>query len=206
MISVKTSVLSAAVAALAVTSSAMAGFTASTGTDVFSYTAPGTAASPVVGGSFHVASQPLATYTPDTAADPQITAGDLANFRFSLDLGVTSVNNVTGAVQTAGTYSIFYAPGNIRVSSGTASLFLTPAFSGFDVATGQLAQVLGPANPAFKDLAYGNNDNLVLQGGYIDTLGGNFALTLRQNALVPEPATLGTLAGLGLLGLRRRRA
>jgi hypothetical protein len=189
---------------------AMAGFTASTGTDFFTYTAPGSALLPAAGGSYHVSNQPLATYTPDTAADPQIVPGDVDNFLFSLDLGITSVNGSTGAVSTNGTYSLFYDLGDngtpdIRVSAGTASLFLTPVIGGFNVATGQLMQVDGPANPAFSDLAYGDNDNLVLQGGFIDATNGTFALTLRQNVVVPEPASLGLISG-GLLALRRRRA
>lgn len=206
--------ISAAVAALSVlaagASSAMAGFTASTG-GAFSYTAPGTALAPAVGGMISVTNVPLQTYTPDTAADPQIVAGDVGNFLFSLDLGVTSVDSTTGAVATSGTYSLFYDLGSngtpdIRVSSGNAALYLTPAFAGFDVATGTLQQVLGPANPAFRDLAYGDNDNIVLDGGALGTLTNQFALTLRQNAVAPEPATLTALAGLGMIGLRRRRA
>lgn len=188
--------------------SAMAGFTAATGPDPFTYTAPGTAFTPAVGGSIDVVNQPLLSYAPDTAADPQIVPGDVDNFLFSLDLTVSAI--VGTAVQTSGTYSIYYDLGDngtpdIRVSEGNATMFLTPVLNGFNVVTGQLFQVDGPANPAFRDLAYGDNTNFVLQGGYLDANTGTVALTLRQNAVVPEPMSLGMIAG-GLLALRRRRA
>ena len=188
--------------------SAMAGFTAATGPDSFSYTAPGTSFAPAVGGAIQVVNQPLESYSPDTAADPQILPGDVDNFLFSLNLSVTGL--VGTSVQTSGTYSLYYDLGDngtpdIRVSEGLATLFLVPVGSGFNVVTGQLFQVDGPADPAFSDLAYGNNDNFVLQGGYLDANTNTIALTLRQNALVPEPMSLGAIAG-GLLMLRRRRA
>lgn len=200
--------LAAVVSTVALSSSAFAGFTAQAGS-TYSYTGGGSAISPVVGGTYTIASQSITSYTPDTTGpgslDPQITGGDLAQFRFNVNLTVTAVNGVTGAVSTSGTYSIIYNFTNELVSGGNASLFLTPFGGSLAVATGSLQQTNGPANPAFADLAYGNNAiNLVSQGGLFQS-DNTFGLTLRQNA-VPEPTTLAALAGASILGLRRRRA
>jgi hypothetical protein len=201
------------VASLVLTaSSAFAGFTANTGTDLVAYTGPGLASSPQVGGVISALNQPLANYAPDTAADPQILPGDIDNFLFSYTLTVNDVN--MGAVNSAGTYSLSYdiqgdGIPDILVSSGNATLFLSPLLPGQYVATGQLTQVTGPANPAFRDLAYGNNANFILEGGLYTggTTTGTNTLVLRQNATaVPEPTTMAAVASLGGLFLRRRRA
>ena len=204
--------LIAAAATLVVSGNAFAGFTANTGVDPFAYSGAGISMAPAVGGTISVTNQPLQSYAPDTAADPQVLPGDIDNFLFSLNVTVNDVN--LGAANSAGTYSVYYDLGDngtpdIRVSEGTATLFLSPLGGGLFVATGQLNQVLGPANPAFADLAYGNNANFILEGGLYTGVGatdGTLTLVLRQNAVVPEPTTLAALAGASLLGLRRRRA
>jgi hypothetical protein len=190
----KTFSMTAVAGSVLLASQAMAGFTASTGTGTYSYSGVSLAA-PVVGNTITVANQGFASYTPDTAADPQITAGDLSQFRFNLSLTITGIDP-GGVLSTSGTYSIKYAANNALVSGGNASLFLTPVIGGIDSAAGTLTQNAGPS-AGFADLAYAN----------FSTVGNTFGLTFRQDAVVaPEPTTLAALAGAGLLAARRRRA
>lgn len=199
-------VLAAVTAALGVPALSHAGFIAQTnlfgitntdnggfGADVgdsFTTTAPGT----------------FLSYLADTAYDPQLTGGDLANFRFTLTGTVTSV--LGNVVNYSGTYRIYYGPGNITVSAGTSLLTATFAAGNTAIFNGSIVQTQGPANPAFGDFgARYNNNPAIITGTYTGNpttpLLATAQLTIRQNAsAVPGP---GAALAFGVGLIRRRR-
>jgi hypothetical protein len=207
----------AAAAALFAVSPAFAGFTATTGTNATANTDIGTPGGSV-GDSFAVSQGTFSTVIPDTPADPQIAAGDLPNYGYTLSGTITAVDTTLNQATYAGAYEIFYNldgnhtldSGDIAVSKGNFNA--VAQFTGVNTATltGQLTQTSGPGNPAFRDLSYGGSP-VDFTGLYVDNnpLGpspvGTLTATLRQNAIAPEPASLAALA-LGGLVLRRRRA
>ena len=199
---------------------AHAGFTATSGTDNVTVLFP----TPSVGNTLIINNNPnagtLATYTPDTPADPQIGnsgTNDIALYGYTINaLGTTL--NTDGSVTYAGIYEIFYnTDGNdtrdgtdISVSAGNITFVANQiGNTQLQVTAGELMQLTGPANPAFADLSYGGSN--VGFVGFINVptvpgTSGTANLTFRQNAPIPEPATAGLIgvAAAGLLARRRR--
>jgi hypothetical protein len=212
--------LLASVLVAAAATPVFAGYTATTSVDTV-LTPEGSQPGPQVGDTFDTqTSGGFLTYTPDTPNDPQITGGDLPNYRYTLDGTVASVDTLTGMVDYTGTYRIFYdlnhnglydSGSDPSVSSGDFNITAT-FIPGTNNATlsGDLTQTAGPSNPAFADLSEGGNP-VLYTGTYDGTepgVLGTIVGTLRQNAVVvPEPASFSLLAigAVSLMGRRRRR-
>lgn len=198
----------------AVSFPAFAGFTATSGVDTV-LTPAGSNPGPDVGDTF--ATQTSGTFTSfigDTPADPQITGGDTNFYRYTLNGTVASFDGLT-TVGYSGTYRIFYDQdlnglyGGADPSVSSGNFNITAVFTGLGAATltGTLNQTAGPSNVAFRDLSYGGNP-VIYAGTYLETVPGQLGTitgTLRQNAVVPEPASLGLLAAGSALLLRRRK-
>lgn len=212
----KQKLLIAAAAALLGGSSAFAGFTVTTGTNGVN-TPQGAQPGPQVGDTFATSAPGTFTgYVADTPADPQLTGADLPFYRYTLNGAVSNVSGALSNIITyTGTYDIFYdlgldgskSTGDPDVSAGNFSI--TGTFNGTPIAalTGTLTQTSGPTNPAFRDLSEGGNP-VLYTGTYTETnpgVSGTIQGALRQNAIVPEPASLGLLGIAGIATLRRRR-
>ena len=213
--------VASAVAAISAASVAQAGFTAQSGNDTAVVLAP----TPGVGNTLAVNAGTFATYAADGPADPQLINGggpgsDLSLYGYTLNV-VGTAPTIGGSTTYTGTYEIFYNTdgndtrnlGDLRVSQGTATLDVnlvtTAGGAALQVTAGELSQVLGAENPAFRDLSYGGSNvgligfiNIPLVPGTTGTAN----LTFRQNAVVPEPTTMAAIAGAGIVALRRRRA
>lgn len=199
-----------ALAALAFSAPAFAGFVAGTGPDavVNNDTAPLGIAN--VGDSFDVLQGSFSSYvaTPDA---PQITGGDLAKYGYTLHGDVLSV--VSGVVTYGGSYRLFYDVNNdnsytsgidFSVSSGNAS-FAANFNGGGGNATvaGFLTQTAGPDNAAFAD--FGSLFGSVALNGTYNASAGLISGTL---AAAPVPLPAAAMSGsalLGALALGRRR-
>lgn len=204
----KVFVFAAVTAAVSAPALSHAGFTAQTNLFGIANTDNG-APGANVGDSFTTSAPgTFLSYLADTANDPQLTGGDLANFRFTLTGTVTSV--VGNVVNYTGTYRIYYGPGDITVSAGTS--LLTATFAAGNTATfnGSIVQTQGPANPAFGDFgARYNNNPAIITGTYVgdlaNPLSASAELTIRQNAPAAVPAPAAMLAfGVGLIRRRRK--
>ena len=174
---------------------------------------------------FNVTDGTFASYTADGPTDPQITAGDLANFRWNFAGGAVLPTGTitTGAVTNfAGSYTITYVLGNVLVSGGT---FVMTADDTNRSLNGVLTQTAGPADPAFADLSEGGR-NVLFVGRYNPpsssrgirpfaypadpapgTVNGAFILPAPPATATPVPATLpaAVLGVTALAGLVRRR-
>ena len=214
--------LLAAAALLAAPKPAVAGWTAVTGTDPILtpdsngnfradvgeiFTSPGTLGT---SGTF-------TSYVPDSILDPQILGADLSRYRYDLNGAVTAAAGLNATY--GGSYLIYYdsnANGkwdglgiDYRDSAGTFTL--NAAFNpgnGTAALTGTLSQLLGPSDPAFRDMAAGSTVSYT--GTYTPVVFGQTGTiqgVLRNNGQVPEPGTLALLGAglLPLLGLRRRK-
>jgi hypothetical protein len=195
---------------LAVTSPALAGYTFATNFDPVITTDVGTPGkSP--GDTFSVKVGTFSSFAPDTPADIQLTAAQVAAMGFTIDGIIDSLAGDT--INYSGTYEIFFNvdgndtrnPADLRVSQGTfvfsaefAPIINTGAF------TGALTQILGPQVPTLPDLSYGGN--VIDFGGVYQALP--FVGLLPQAKInflqaanpVPEPSTI-ALWGIGMLTL-----
>ena len=203
---------------LGLTGSAHAGFTAVSNPFTIANGDADNSGNATIGDTFTVNNGSFLSFLGDTSADPTISGGDLANYKFDLTGAVSSVAG--NVANYTGTYSIYYdldlngAPNEgIFVSQGTFSLAATFAAANTAALTGSLVQTAGPSGPGssnFRDLGatYGNNP-VTVTGTYMgdptNPLTATGSITLRQNASpVPEPASMAALS-LGALALVRKR-
>jgi hypothetical protein len=204
------SIVLAALVAIGLTSSALAGYTAGTnlnGVQISNIGSPGAN----VGDGFSLTAGTFSEWTADTPADVQIPPALLLAFGYSLSGTITSMIDSTNATY-AGTYEIYYNtdgnptrnPADLRVSSGTFTgegLF-TPLLNSGGL-HGELHQILGPQVSWLPDISYAGNDIPVriVEAGIplVDALT-QMQTWFRQDAFVevPEPGSSMLLA-LGLL-------
>lgn len=147
----------------------------------------------------------ITSYQPDSASDPQITGGDLAHFRVTFP---TLTFTGPGAGGLSGTYEEYYDIGDIRISSGTIVLnvgALNP--DGSYPLDGQIFQTLGPANPAFADITYGQPLNpLSFTGFYRPNIAEpSINGVIVQGLSIPEPTSMIGMTAPALALLARRR-
>lgn len=188
-------------------STASAGFTADSGTDVvdmLSYV-------PGVGNVFQIQAGTFSTYTPDTAP-----GGDLARFGYVID-AVGCWTNTGGSVTYEGTYEIFYNldnndtrdVGDLRISEGTIELDITLVDEIFGLAlqvtAGKLTQVDGPENPAYADVKAAANYVALVGFVLIPTNPGTTGTADLSFMAIPEPASLALMAVGGAVAMLRRR-
>jgi hypothetical protein len=206
--------LLAAAAFIAAPRTAHAGYTATLGTTtVATPDNVGNNGIADVGDGFSITNGSFSGYTADTAADPQLTGGDLAQYHYNLNGTAASV--VGNVVTYTGNYEILYAALSPQVSVGNFSIVATFDALGGAALNGTLTETSAPYGAPFQDLgAYplvtftGDFQSVTHVPGSPNNTG---LLTngkiVAAGAPVPEPGSMALLA-TGLLpfaGLLRRR-